>query len=914
MRPDKQGLYELFERQERYTVPLYQRRYVWSQDRQWEPLWSDIRSRAEAVIEGGRIRPHFLGAIVLSPVRTFGRELHAKEVIDGQQRLTTFQLFLAAFRDISRDADPDLHAELVNLTDNSVGRKREEERFKVWPTRFDQPAFQRVLLSGDPQDVSSWVNGLRDSFTHVPRVALAYLYFHHQLREWFEGNGREGMNRLEALYEALRRHLQVVTIDLEEDDDPQVIFETLNARGERLLPSDLVRNHIFSRAAREESDVQRLYDTYWAEFDRENGFWRKEVQRGRLKRENLSWFLQHLLTFKLGEDIGEAHLFDAFKRWWSGSYANGRTEEGLQELQRQGEAYRRLAEPDASSRLGVLARRLDSLDISTLHPLLMYLLTDAGTDNHQLEMILADLESFVVRRFVVGLNSKNYNRLFVTLIQSLRDQGGAPHPLVRSFLNAGEGDSVRWPGDAEFRQSFLYDPAYLRLRPRGVATVLEALDVHLTTGKQEKLLLADRPSVEHVLPRKWHDNWSPPMAREGVADPEAWRNRILHSFGNLTLLTKSLNSSVSNASYEVKRPRIAQQSALRLNVFFQDQNSWDEDVIESRGLSLFEVAQQVWPHPGEFRAEPGRSLAAFVSPDTAVRQAAGLVADILPPGLTVSTSREGFRIHHSGWPKRLHYAVRTVDEDERIRVALYNTLPDADSRKEIAASAMQDLKPLVELDFSEQELLFGRDEWWVWLTVMFEAETSADRLVTALLHLIGVTSPRISQLLGTAVPTPRDAARPALDLATQALLERLPKGYTLNRDNIRENRHYRKVYCSKWPRSIHLELLDGSVEGILLVSFHDETGRKHPAKERMWGAYREVHHLAVEHFREFEVRSGSFNGSGDWQWLDVRVPIETAPEAVAEVMLRLLHLVEPVVTGALRGSEHQEGEPSHEVS
>jgi uncharacterized protein with ParB-like and HNH nuclease domain len=102
MRPDKLSLFEIFGRDRRYLVPLFQRQYVWTRDEQWDPLWDDIRGKALAVIERASRRPHFLGAMVLSQLPVYGRQVAADEIIDGQQRLTTMQLLLAAFRDIAR--------------------------------------------------------------------------------------------------------------------------------------------------------------------------------------------------------------------------------------------------------------------------------------------------------------------------------------------------------------------------------------------------------------------------------------------------------------------------------------------------------------------------------------------------------------------------------------------------------------------------------------------------------------------------------------------------------------------------------------------------------------------------------------------------------------------------------------------
>ncbi len=262
MKPDKSSVFELFQLPRRYVIPLYQRRYVWTKDRQWAPLWQDITRRAEEELADPRtVRPHFLGAVVLARVPTFGRELQTYDVIDGQQRLTTFQLFRAAFRDVAVELNLDVHKELTRVTANDAYLRESYHAYKVWPTLFDQSGFTQVLAPGGADDAERLVHAAAKAFEHVPNTVAAYAYFAGELRAWLAA-GQQPADRADALLTALARHLQVVTIDLEDGDDPQVIFETLNARGEPLQPVDLVRNHIFSSASARGEDTPRLFNSY----------------------------------------------------------------------------------------------------------------------------------------------------------------------------------------------------------------------------------------------------------------------------------------------------------------------------------------------------------------------------------------------------------------------------------------------------------------------------------------------------------------------------------------------------------------------------------------------------------------------------------------------------------------------------
>jgi len=157
MKTDKITVFDLFEKQRRYLVPIFQRGYVWNKDRQWEPLWEDISEQAELVQQHdgsskNTIRKHFLGTIVLSHVPTVIRQVPTSEIIDGQQRLLTLQVFLTAFKDAVADLDDErLKMQLGLLTSNLGPFRDDNEQFKVWPTNAYQQDVVNVMNAGSAQ-------------------------------------------------------------------------------------------------------------------------------------------------------------------------------------------------------------------------------------------------------------------------------------------------------------------------------------------------------------------------------------------------------------------------------------------------------------------------------------------------------------------------------------------------------------------------------------------------------------------------------------------------------------------------------------------------------------------------------------------------------------------------------------------
>ena len=240
----------LFQKDVRYIIPAFQRRYVWTQEEQWEPLWEDVRNTAEDYLEqlgranGDRVdaekstKRHFLGAVVVQQVSTATRDIEQREVIDGQQRLTTLQLLLDAVQYVCEQHDEKKVAKRLSklVTNDEDLVKEQHDIFKLWPTTNDQQAF-----------IHAMDNGLATNDHENSLIVQAHEYFRLQANQWLNSDIDSIIERIEALETAVSGMLQTVVIDLSSTDDPHVIFETLNARGTPLLESELVKNYVISK-------------------------------------------------------------------------------------------------------------------------------------------------------------------------------------------------------------------------------------------------------------------------------------------------------------------------------------------------------------------------------------------------------------------------------------------------------------------------------------------------------------------------------------------------------------------------------------------------------------------------------------------------------------------------------------------
>lgn len=642
MIPNKITIPQLFQLQCRHLVPIFQRPYVWQENKQWLPLWEDISRKAFEVMNSTphlqltQPRRHFLGAVVVKSLPAIGLEYPATEVIDGQQRLTTLQVLLVALRDYVRKVEfRKVEHLLVVLTENPELSGAKYERYKVLPTTSDRPVFESLWRAGSPEELLRLHPPTRQKYARQddppPLLARAYMFFYRAIKTFAEDSSdvspplepadvqRQIHARLEALVVALTQRVELVRIDLEQEDDPQVIFETLNARGEPLLPSDLVRNFLFLEASRqpESADkVTELYNAHWARFDTAPGrdFWKALVTQGRFTHPRIELFLFHFLTSFVEdpkEDIQVSYLFGAFQLWWRNPKLAPQPRSVKTEMHRfesYANMFQALFTDSDSTRLGLFAKRLRSLDTSTVYPLLLFLLVERAQEvKAERDGILEVLESYLVRRMVCGLTPKNYNRLFVKMILDLRKVDGAiSRSTIEQLLLGLSGPTASWPTDEEFEKAWLNQPAYQVLRQPRTAMVLEALEATYYGANQERAAPPTGPfTIEHLLPQTpTATHWPLPVAED--ADEQARANAatlravLTHTFGNLSLITAPLNSQLSNGPWEAKREKLTNESVLMLNRYFQANrvDDWSEERIRERGEALFSAALTIWPRPG----------------------------------------------------------------------------------------------------------------------------------------------------------------------------------------------------------------------------------------------------------------------------------------------------------------------------
>lgn len=341
--------------------------------------------------------------------------------------------------------------------------------------------------------------------------------------------------------------------------------------------------------------------------------WKKQVGSGHAARGRRDVLLSVWLTAASGREANVGHLYGEVRTYLKEN--DPKTEDVLSELHAYGRAYKTIydAIPAETPTLARVYRRLNVLKILTVVPLLAWLRTLPSTrltlDDH--ERAVCAVESWVIRRMIIGGNTRGYNTAFLNVLQAAQRAGKQPEAniadaVVESLAQAP--NSLEWPEDRVIERAFLTSPFYNLWTLERIRLILGALDEQMQKDNPK----AERATfhygslqIEHVMPRGWREHW--PITGIGGVEltmAETERDAHVHRLGNLTLVTPTFNQSVSNGPWILKRPEFAEQSKVQLSTAIARCETWDEDAIADRASALAHVACRVWSAPPSRETTP----------------------------------------------------------------------------------------------------------------------------------------------------------------------------------------------------------------------------------------------------------------------------------------------------------------------
>ena len=551
-------------------VPFFQRPYVWN-----EELWAKFIEDMEYVVKTRK--PHFLGAIILKDAghpEPGAMYAQRRTIVDGQQRLTTFLLFMKV-----------LCLKLNQMVTFDLQFRIMGQEIALRHGKNDAAAFETVISADNLQKIHNQIPS--------SKIIEAYNYFIDHV----------DASKLDIM--TIFMNAQFVRIDLTVDEDEQQIFDTINSLGVRLTTAELLKNYFFSR-----QDIA-LYNKIWVEiFEKDadtRAYWSQEFEMGRITRSLIDVFFDSYFQifvqdsrFKVSAEDKIAysrveHLAKSYQDFIN-VYCNGDKQIILESMPVYANMFRKIFDPDCINKQMPQQQGIERINViifglksTTLIPYVLYLACNVE-DQTEFCLMMGILESYIMRRMVIRATTKNYNNLFVSLILN---KINSSESLLTFLKRIGDGTTYV-TSDEELLDGFNTSKLN-NLQAKGVIYFIES-------GKRPEmsavaLLGFKQYSLEHLMPRKWRNHWEPCASEE----LERVRDQKLQTLGNFAIITQSLNTSISDADWSTKKagkrgnPGLNQCAAGLLtmeNVLTE--NHWDESNIESRAEWLWEQAKVLW--------------------------------------------------------------------------------------------------------------------------------------------------------------------------------------------------------------------------------------------------------------------------------------------------------------------------------
>jgi len=544
MQAKETKLQDIIEGTKQYVIPLFQRTYSWT-PKEWEVLWKDILELCGME----NPRTHFIGSIVNMPTVSVPEGVAKYLLIDGQQRLTTIFILLTLLRNKARETQNNRFAEEINNTLLVNQYKDGADYYKLMPTQIDRTIYQNLI------------NGITN--TEENQITRAYQYFDKKMKQVDI--------EAEKFKKIITSYFSVVSIVLESDDNPYLVFESLNAKGRPLTQADLIRNYFFMRIHIKDQDS--VYKNYW-------------LPMQTALNDDLTEFIRHYLM-KDGSTIKQGDVYYALKE----SVSTSNAIDYLKELKAFSVYYQKLRYPEyeLDPEIQKCIRKLNRIEVTTAYPLLLNFYCNYANNkitNKEFVIILKILENYLIRRFVCNVASNQLNKIFPSIYPIIIAK--YPDNIIEGFKAVLQNKG--YPKDNEFSLRFkdtkFYGGGDRVVKTKLILETIEESFAHKETVQFENL------TVEHVMPQTLSEWWQTHLED----DWEETHELYLHTIGNLSLT--AYNSELSNDEFETKK-EILVNSHLELNKYFFNMIKWTRKEIEERAECLTQKALEIWSYFGE---------------------------------------------------------------------------------------------------------------------------------------------------------------------------------------------------------------------------------------------------------------------------------------------------------------------------
>lgn len=558
MKASEAGFLAFLKKSPQFIIPIYQRTYSWT-DKECRQLWDDIIRAGE----NEAINVHFVGSIVyieegLSQVSHQSPLL----VIDGQQRLTTIMLLLTALAQLVGDEEPF----------DGFSSSKIRKRYLIDAEETDERHFKLLLSQTDKDTLKALVEDKNLPKNSSVRIIQNFNFF----KDWLNSY----QDNLDVICKGLSK-LVVVDIALTRDqDNPQLIFESMNSTGRELSQADLIRNFILMGL---DPELQtRLYYDFWRPMEIDFGQEAYTV--------HFDSFMRHYLTLKTGSIPRKDEVYEAFKFYSRSPVIDSAGIESLvKDIKDFASYYCAMAlSAETSHILNIAFQDLRELKVDVAYPFLLELYRDYAQGlllEEDFEQTVRLIESYVFRRAICAIPTNSLNKTFATFTRSLKKDRYF-ESILAHFLRLPS--YRRFPTDEEFHREIQTRDLY-NFRSRSYW--LRRLENH---GRKERVSV-DEYTIEHILPQNsdLSLSWRETLGEEWKHIQDEW----LHTLGNLTLT--GYNSEYRDHSFPKKRDMAGgfRESPLRVNVGLGQCDEWNEGAIKQRAHTLATQAVKVWHVP-----------------------------------------------------------------------------------------------------------------------------------------------------------------------------------------------------------------------------------------------------------------------------------------------------------------------------
>ena len=572
MDANKAIITNIFNNSTMIEVPFFQRTYVWKED-----LWERLQEDMEFVTLANK--PHFLGSIILKegdaplPTDNFTQR---KTIVDGQQRLTTFLIFMKVL--CLKSGQTALFDVQFRIMGQEIALRH---------GRNDIDAFETVMAMNSATKITDKKSRIIDCFNYYV----------------------ESLDERKLKINSVMMNAQFVRIDLNADEDEQQIFDTINSLGVNLTTSELLKNYFFNRNSYSD------YVSKWeSEFEKDisvKEYWDQPIEVGRTKRAMIDIFFDSFFQIFIQdkkytistEDRLVYNRVDQLAQSYQdfiSKYCGGDKNIVIDKVKEYAQCFRNIFRPeycDMSTPATAGVERMNviifGMKATTLMPYLLYMNMNIQ-DEGEIQRMYAILESYIMRRMVARETTKGYNKLFVNLIANEVLTASA---LETALVKNTDGNLI-FPDDTVLEQSFQQSKMY-NLQARGIMYMIES---YVRSSRTATAMLGFRNySLEHLMPKKWRNNWN-----DNCSDVEArQRDNKLLTLGNLAIIPLSLNTAIRDGDWKTKlngkgknKPGLKECAAGLYTVADAiSKDTWTVKDIEKRGAWLYSNAKELWQYP-----------------------------------------------------------------------------------------------------------------------------------------------------------------------------------------------------------------------------------------------------------------------------------------------------------------------------